>query len=661
MGGFTTLPQALDEGRALEPLLAKDVAFEDQSLSDINALKIVLQDAMTGVQFLQSHSLPSDWNNQDDLYRAFVSPTSWPNTNVRRANLSMPVVLETIEALMPQTHLAFFSDPQPFLLDPKGRTTAAAARAISKVVMWAMHECEFEEEIRKMLKSCKLYGQGIAKWGWQTKTRKKKSYKRTDEGIAIHEEEQTIPHPTFEFVDIRNIIVDPATRCHDIRASKSRIYQKFIDADGLDALRDDATYSNVPTRQQLAAILAEQAEATKDSLKTDKQETWREYQAALQDQKTSVNPLQQPLELLEYETDDRIITVLQRCIVIRNEPNEDKCCHYLSCAFIDVLNAFYGFGVAKLLEGEQRFQSGVANLYVDSLSLKLNPTWQRKKGLGTKSQSITVAPGKVINDDGELAPLEMESVSGEALEAIQASEARATRRVGANFGQEMPNQAMRTAEGVQAFTSGVQVKTQYFVNNFARQVFVPAIEAFIELCKDNLTPEEINSILSDEDGKAYEGDILEVYNGNYCVQVLSSTKLAGRRAMQAMIPLMMQMLGQPALVSLLNVQGKKFDFVEFFSEVFDISGWPSTDLIIDMTPDDIQRMQQSNPAVVNAQAKQQQTQQQHQNALEQTQAKGEAQAGVAVVKHVLDESASMRKENAEREAMAKPLATQPTQ
>jgi len=656
--GFEQLKTALDEGKALGPIEAKDATFVDEKLDDETALAIVLQDANIGQRYLQTKTLPSEWNTHDDVYRAFVNPRNWPNSNVPRSNLSMPLVLETIESLLPQTHLAYFSDPQPFMIDPKGRTSAEAARAMGKVANWACRTAGFEEEIRKVLKSCLLYGQGVLKWGWETKKAKKKHYRRTPGGVEIQQKEDFISQPTCEFVDLRNIIVDPSTRNHDIRTSGYRVFQKFISAYELDDLRNDPMYKNVPTRSELKRILADLGQETKDTIIGTKPLTWREYQAELQRTKTSGDPLSAPLEILEYETDDRIITVLERCIVIRNDENEEGCSHYLSCAFIDVLNSFYGFGVTKLLEGEQRLQAGVLNAYNDSLALRLNPVWHRKKGLGTRSQTITISPGKIINDDGEIAPLQMESVSAEALQAIQASEARAARRVGANFGQEMPTQAMRTAEGVQAFTSGVQVRLQYFIRNFSTQVYVPCIEQFICLCKDNLTPEQINEILSQEDGQVFQGDVMELYNGQYDIDVLSSTQLAGRRAMQAMIPLMMQMLGQPALVQLLNVQGKKFDFAEFFKEVFDISGWPATDLIVDMTPEDMQRMAMQNPAVVKAQTDQQKQQVAHKQDLEKIQAKGEAQAGVAVVRHALQEAGNMRKEDTERENMTKPLAIQ---
>jgi hypothetical protein len=653
MSGFSNLPQALDEGRALTPLTAEQVKFEQEKQSDLDALSIVLQDVTVGEQYLGSKQLPTEWARFDDIYRAFVPNRTWGGASDKaRANLSMPVVLESIEALLPQAHMAFFSDPQPFTIDPRGRTSAAAARAFGKVAKWAIDCSGFEEEIRKCLKSSLLYGQGVCKWGWKSGTRKKKVYTNADDGnVSVTEKDYEIAEPTVEWVDLRNLIVDAHAGSQDCRRSaRFMVHQKFIDADELDAMRDDGTYKNIPTREELKYILTATGETTKDRLQSLKQfQTWRESQKLPDIQPASSNPLKNKLELLEYWTDDRVVTVLQSCIVIRNEENEFGCKPFVSCAFIDVLNSFYGFGVSKLVEGEQRLQSGIANAWIDSLALKLNPSWYRKKGVNTRTSNLENAPGKVHSLDGEIEPLPVEDISQQAMVALEASSARASRRVGANFGQEMPNQALRTAEGVQAFTSGVQVKLQYFINQFANMVFVPVIEKFIELCKDNLTPTQIKEILTDFDAQAYQGDVLDLYNGQYKIGVLSSTKLAGRRAMQALVPLYMQMFGQPGFSQLMNVQGKKVDMAEFVQGTFDLTGYPGTDIIVDMTPEDLQRMQMSNPAVVTAQAKQQQAAVDHQNQLDQIDRKGDVQAGVAAVKTALKHGEPQ-----------KPLATSPT-
>lgn len=643
------MKSAIDEGRALEPLKASEVAFPGEEMTDEAALALVLQDTTVAEKFINGKNLPVAWDAADNLFSASVTADAWPGTNKPRSALPMPVVMEAIESVLPQAQMAFFSDPQPFLIDPKGQTTKEQARAMGHVANWALKEAKFQEETRKIIKSCFQYGNGVGKYGWARGYQSNKVYSQGAGGAVDTQLKSTeISCPTFEFVDLRNLLVDSATRSHDITTARFVEYQKFIDASELDSLRDD--YDNVPTREQLALILAEQAERTKDSMQASKVPSQRAQQAELSTAQSSADPLKQNLELLEYWTKDRVITVLQRCIVLRNEPNEFGELPFRSCAFIDVLNAFYGFGISRLLAGEQGFQVGVANLWVDSLSLRLNPMFHRKGGIGQQSQSILAAPGRVVNDSGDLEPLQIQSITEEAQAALSSSDARAAKRIGANFGPEMPTQAMRTAEGVQAFTAGVQVRLQYFVENFATLVFIPVIEAVIQLCKDNLTPEQVKTILSDADSTAFVGDIMTIYNGKYNIQVLSSTKLAARRAMAQLLPLLFQMVQADPVQQSLQVQNKKIDYAQFIQTAVDLTGFPADDLIVDMTPEDQQRAVAQNQALVKAQAGQQQQAQKHQDDLELEQAKGDARAGVAVVKHVLDGS--------KPEEPAKPLATQ---
>jgi len=648
--GLENLSTAIDEGRAQAPQTPEQIKFAAEKLADEVALGIVTADVNNAEKYLYSKALPQDWNTADELYRAYVNAKKWDGTGEERAHLGMPLVMEVVEQLLPQAHLAFFSDKQPFFLDPRGRTTPEAARAASRVLLWAIHESGFKEEIRKILKSALFYGTGVGKWGWVSGKKSRKKYSRGDDGtVQMKQEPQDYSCPTLDYIELCNLLVDPHTRTQDIRNARYVIHQKFIDASELDSLRDSGMYKNVPTRAQLKDILVNQGEPAVDSLAGNKVQNYRQHQAELQRMLTSADPTKQPLELLEYWTEDRVITVLQRKIILRNEENEFCRLPFVSCSFVDVPASFYGFGVAKLLEGEQKFEQGVVNAWIDSLSLSLTPMWQRKNGVGPSNQTILTAPGKVVNDAGELTPFQKESVSFEAIQAIQVSENRARRRVGANFGADMPTQAMRTAEGVQEFTSSLQVKLQYFVENFADMVFIPTLEAFVEMAKDTLSPNQIQRILTDADGKAFDGDVLDIYNGNYSLAVLTSTKLAARRAMAGMLPMMMQLFMAEPVQDSLTQQAKKVNYAELLQQALDLSGWDAPNIIVDMTDEDQQRAMMSNPAVVKAQADAQKQAQQHENNLDLEAAKGDARAGVQVVRSVLKEN--------ETPKPAAPLAT----
>jgi len=79
----------------------------------------------------------------------------------------------------------------------------------------------------------------------------------------------------------------------------------------------------------------------------------------------------------------------------------------------------------------------------------------------------------------------------EAEGAISASEQRAARRVGSQSGSDMPTQALRTASGIQSYQGNVVERLQYLLEIFCNMVFVPTLEAFLEMCADHLTKEQI--------------------------------------------------------------------------------------------------------------------------------------------------------------------------
>jgi len=638
MSGFEQLEQAIQP--ILDPLLPEEVAFADEELSDEVALSIVLQDVVIAESFRQSKNQVADMDTAERLYRADVKPRSWPD-GTPKSNIGMPLVLEAIEKILPTIYYAFFTSDPPFILEPNGKTTPEAARAKGHVLDWAIKQAGFKEEIRLGLKTVLQYGFMIGSWGWTTSKKIVKTYYRNDAGeIKSKKDVIFINHPTYENLDLRNVLVDPSCRIQNVRkGAKYVIKQLFITANDLDDLRDDPTYKNVPTREELALILSQREEPTTDSMSGNKPSTTRDLQAEQETKETSADPLQQPLEILEYWSDDRVIAVLQRKIVIRNEESEFSSLPFPSCAFIDVLSSMQGFGVAKLLGGEQRLETGVINSWIDQLAMVLNPAYQMQKGLGAGSQSIKVSPGKVITESSELKPLAATSVTTEAMNAVATSEARANRRVGANGGADMPTQALRTAEGVQSFGASVVEKLQYFIEIFTELVFVPVLEAFLELCADHLTPKQINEILSDRDGKEYAGDILDVYQATCDIKVLASSKLAAKKAAIQLVPMLFQMLQSEAVQDSLVIQGKKFNYAELIEETMELMGWDIDALIQEMTPDDMKRAMSMNQAAGKAQADAALQTQKHQDKLEEINEQGTVRAGVQAVKHIFQSSA----------------------
>ena len=642
--GFEQLPHAINEGEGLEPITSEDIealeaqeSAEEEEAADRAALKLVLQNIELGEAYMGSKRIPEEINRIEDLYRAWVAPRNWPNSNQPRAHLGMPEILEAVENVISNVHMAFWSDPQPFLLEAKGKTKPEAARAMAKVLKWALKMAGAKEEMRKALKSTLTFQQGVVRWNWQNRSHERVQYRQDAKGrVTRYPEKCDLSIPCLDFWELRRVFVDPGLRNHDIRNANWVAVQWFTNAEGLEELKA-AGYKNIPDdMDELAVILADQGdEATIDSATSTKIQTWREYQAQLETMKSSADPMQQGLEILELTTNDSVYAVLQRKICIRRDKNPFGRLNFNSSAFIDVLGSWYGFGIGKLLEGDQRFVTAVVNAWIDSLSLAMQPAFSRKGGMGAQSQNAILSPGRVLNNEGELVQIEINAHSAEALNAVSVTEQRAMRRVGANSGSEMPTQAMRTSEGVQQFTGGVALRLQYFVEVWADLVFIPVLEAFLQLCKDNLQPDDINRILSEEEGKEYEGTVLDIYNGTYSLDVLSSTKLAAKRAMAALVPSIMQMLMADPVQTSMAASGKKIDWVQFVETVGDLTGYPLDQIVVDATPEDIKRYMQMQPGVMAAQQQAQVATQKHQNDLENINEKGTVQAGVAVVKEAV--------------------------
>lgn len=638
MAGFENLEQAIQTGEAQAPILPEEVQFQDPWADEI-ALGIVLADVDSGIAFEQAKNFVTRMETADDLIRGYVRVRPWPNTDKARSALSVPVALEATEKLMPFIWLSIWgSGKDPFEVNPKGKTKPEAAKAWQSLLRWAVKVANFKEGTRLTLKSILTYGFGCGFDGWEVDEIEQRKYIRDAGGKVSRDKSlsnKTIQKPTYENGNLRNVIFDPSCSNQDPNSGRFIAKRIQINAYDLDDMRDDDTYKNIPSREELAEILANKQEPAKDSMQPLKPNQTREYQAQDDKLPTSKDPLNAPLEIVEYKTRDRIVTALQRVIVIRNEENKSGTLGVHGCSFIDVLNSLFGFGVPQLLNGEQRFQQGVLNTWVDSLALLLNPSFQQIKGMSSTGQNISIAPGKVITTESELKALVVPDVSKSAEDALESSQQRAFRRIGAEGGTNMPSQALRTGSGVQAFQGDITQRLQYFMEQFLNLVFVPVLKSFLVHCAENLQPEEINQILGDEDGKAFQGDILDIYNADVNIEIIAGVKLTTKQAAAQMAPIILQTLQNQAVQQALQVQGKKFDFAGFTEEWFELMGWDVETLFIDMTPADLQRMQQQNQAAQAAQGKLVQIGAQHQADLDSIDQKAAAQGQLAVLKSVV--------------------------
>src|SRR5579859_5485608 len=160
MSGFEALDQAIQTGEALAPILPAEAEFKDPWADEV-ALGIVLADIDSGIGYEQAKNFVTRMETADDLVRGYVRVRPWPNTDKARSALSIPVVLEAIEKILPFTHLSIFgSGKDPFLVSPIGKTKPEAAKAWQSILRWAVRVSDFKEGSRLTMKTIFTYGFG---------------------------------------------------------------------------------------------------------------------------------------------------------------------------------------------------------------------------------------------------------------------------------------------------------------------------------------------------------------------------------------------------------------------------------------------------------------------------------------------------------------------
>lgn len=659
-------PLTLPEGTAYQPIDPKDVRWPDQPLDDATALKMVVQDTNKAEGWMYAQNVPLEWMRADRLYLFQVPIQYWEGTNppIPRAHLGMPLVYEHIESILPQIVTGLFNDDPPFAIKPRPGTRMDAARALQHLLGWELDQVDFQEEIRLGTKYALVYGTGVWKWGWKTSTRKRTTYQRVQPnqqvlmpGGAFNmpgsdqlkeiEVDEEVNQPTFEHVNIRHILVDPTLRVPDIRKATFVTHKLYWTIADLDQLRDYEGY-RIPERSALIkAVFPPKEKAPLDTPSNSNYNLNNEFAPAPRGTEPSVDPITTPLEVLEYWTKDRVITVVQRKLVIRNEPNEFGVIPFVSVAYSDVLDSFWGMGVAKLVGGEQRMQQGVMNAFLDDLSLSLNGMFKRVRGSNTPQNQLRSRPGGVIDTDDKdgIELLARQPIDPGVFAVFERSDARAQRRTAAN---EMVVQGSlpadkssitRTATGVSALTGGTGTRLQYLVENIGRQVFVPVLQAFHEMSKKKLKPSQISVILSQELGQAYAGDTVELANARVDFEIVAASKVQARRATAQTLPFIFQTVLTEPVMEALAQEGKKVNIGELVKMAFDVSGWPNKDdVIVDMSQQDQARMAMNNPAVQQAMLQQQKSQTDQSNVLEQIQEEGITRVGRDYLKLAFDKA-----------------------
>ena len=656
------------------------------------ALALVVQNTKRAEAYLTTRLWMSEWRVAKALYEAPVKQTYWRDTYVPRASNSFPLVAQHVGAVLAQVMPALFPQARPFAIKPQQGASWQVARGWEELLDYETKQTNFKQEMRLLSKDAEVFGIGLGKWGWLSDTKRREVYKRAvqpkklknqnGEWVTIHTPEsdamdvvdvtQVINRPFFKRCEVNHVLVDPSLREPDIRKAKYVVHREFLSLRQLNDYRGMDGW-DIPSEAELR-LLAQPPEETPPGSAMENEATAYPAQGHRPLPRyidSSEDPLDHVLEVLEYWTNEQVICVLQRKKVIRKEKNPFGCLPFVSTFWDDVPGCFYSFGIPRRIGGVQTHIQGLRNLRLDDIALNLQQVWLAKTGTEIAAQPMRAYPGavfKVGNPKEDLVPLIKQPVMPEAYREEEVLIDDAEKTSGANGltvqgGQARPGAGtgMRTAAGSQAVSGASSARIQSFVDVTIEQVFVPILNAFVEMSRQRIDLELARKIIGAELFQSLElehqGDYLEDMCNVMDLQVspLASSNLAAVAKMAASLPILGEMFMQPAFISGINQAGLKVNWLEYARRMEQTTSWNGAqDMFIPLTPQDKQQMAASNPEVIKSQAadsridklgaqKAALSSQEHQQKMAQDQNKGLVTAGAdTLVKSI--ERAQVREE-----------------
>ena len=665
--------------------ITKDNTFVDDETNILMlqaqaAVKLVLDDCAAADNYININQWPSGWTLADTLYQSPAASTAFDGGNVAQANVPKFMVSNHISAIVPKVMGGIFYEKPPFELRPRPGTTqnmVAAKKAVFTTQLDLMH---FEEEVEAMVEHMALFGTGIMKWGYSEYKEKRKTYSRkqkagkfvgaTGEVEPIHtaESDQFVSEvvevlhsrPWIKFCDLRTVLVDPGCRIGDIRKAKWVIYRDYATFSDLDKLRNVPGY-DIPNEDVLRGLYFSKPTSGPDNITLTIPEGMYGYlQHALpRSYKTSANPQETPIEILERWDKERVIVIMTfdgHNILIRNEANPYGRIPFFSANWRNIPDCFYGQGLGILIGSEQLVEQGVTNLALDLLAYGLQPTFVRKKGFNTPTQNVRWKQGGIIDVDDDVdkafKPLEMPAIPASAWAAIQQSQASGASTSGANEqvvqgagAAGAKTTGMRSGTGAAAVIQANASRLDNPIGRIIRQIFEPWLEAMDELNNDLLPTSVLNRILGEQMGKDFmkSVDHIDFRNAQLEYEVLAGAHLGAKKEMAQFFPIMMQLFAAPAFNNGLTQAGVKWNYPQIFKMYAAAAGWKySQDFLVPMSPDEIKQRDANSPAGVQArqaqaQAAAQQQKFQQDAALQEQEQLGKASNEVvrAATKHAL--------------------------
>jgi len=307
--------------------------------------------------YRSTKNLESKWERWYKIYRCIPredKPEGY-------SNIFVPFPYSIIESIVPRIVNAIFA-AEPFVtVAPRETGDIKAAKLIEKLLSYQFYATDFFTRAIQWIKDVCIYGIGILKVTWD------------------FEED----NPKVEHVAPWNFYPSPISKTGDIPWC---IHRTITDIDRLKEAQAMGIYQNV------------------DEIKLEGQYLNDYQQFASQDEeikKWTDDEKKRKVEILEYWEKDRVVTVANREVILRDTKNffKHKRIPFICVPATPVTHEFYGIGFIEPIEYLSYELNDIRNQRMDNANMFINNMWLVNRNAGVNYDDLIARPGQIIRAD----------------------------------------------------------------------------------------------------------------------------------------------------------------------------------------------------------------------------------------------------------------------
>lgn len=460
------------------------------------------------------------WDRFYKMYRGVLEETNYP----WQSNIWVPLSFSTIETVVPRL---VSNRPQIDVL-PREPNDDRYAQIMGKVIDYQWDQMNMNVILPEAVKEMCIYGTVVLKVSWYKEEDYVIEKQSVDEDmpelgqVEVKEKKTIYNAPKVEIVDLYDFFIDP--KATTIDNAEWVIHRSMRTYDYLHEMSEEGKYKNI-------AMLKD--EGSSFAMNDDEKQQRR---STIGISVPEVQKDEKLIEILECWWDDRVVTIANRKIVIRDQKNPFR--HgkkpFVHCVDQKIPHEFYGMGELEPIETLQYELNDRRNQRMDNVTLVLNRMWGVVNGKNVDEDELVSDAGGVIHMDepNAVIPFVMPDVTSSSYqeETIIKADIQQTSGV-TDFTRGMSSDALAndTATGISLLQEASNARFRLKIQNIEDMCLKRLGEMMVSMNNQFLSSELTIRIVGDE-GREYETVKPEDIKGNFDVSVQAGSTIPGNES-----------------------------------------------------------------------------------------------------------------------------------